>query len=75
LCFIYLRHKKTANWAVYLIFIDKEFIMKCNVRLPFTDRFVVVKGCRPGESKDSVVERYYKAQARAQAKRALQKPT
>lgn len=33
--------------------------MKIKVRLPFTDSYVTVKGCRPGDSKDTVLRRYY----------------
>lgn len=41
--------------------------MKCHIRIPFTNQYVVVKGGRPVELKDRALKRYFKAQAREQA--------
>lgn len=36
---------------------------QCEIRLPYSLKYVVAKGGYPGESKDSALQRYYKAQA------------
>lgn len=54
----------------------KDRADKCEkVRLPFTHQYVVVEGGCMGESKDSALQRYYKAQARSQVSLGHQKQT